>query len=267
MKLKQLTTAVLGTMLICSCSVKNIAYFNDADLLNGQASVIEKEIRVQPKDKLFIMVNSSNSDIVNRLNLPYVSARLGQTGNSGNGSYSQGIVGYFVDPAGNIQFPMLGDVHVAGKTRSEIADYIRQRLRDAGEAKDATVTVEFMNVVYSVMGEVGRSGRYSVDRDAITIIDAIAMAGDMSITGVRNDVLVWRNEEGMQKVYHVDLTDAPSLVNSPAYYIHQNDIIYVKPNKMRERQSLATGNTLVTPSFWMSVASFATSMILLIKKW
>lgn len=265
MKLKQLTIAVLGTMIVCSCSVKNVTYFNDADLLNGEASVFEKEIRVQPKDQLSIMVNSSNQEIVSRLNMPIVNNRLGQS--EATRHFSQGTVGYFVDNNGDIQFPRLGKVHVAGMTRSEIEDLIRTKLMEAGEAKDATVTVSFLNIVYSVLGEVGNSGRYSVDRDAITIVDAIAMSGDISITGVRNDIIVWRNEGGSQQIYHVDFTDAPSLVKSPAYYIHQNDVIYVKPNKMRARQSINNGNRISNPSFWMSVASFATTMILLFKKW
>ena len=265
MKLRNFIATVLGTMLVLSCSTQKIAYFNDSDLIDGAPVAALQEIKVKPGDKLLIIVNTPDPDITNSLNLPYVSQRLGQSSSS-NTSYSQGIVGYSVDSKGDIQFPTLGSVHVADLTRTDIAELLRNRLAER-EAKRATVTVEFMNLTFAVLGEVKSQGRYSIDRDVVTLLDAISMAGDLSITGIRDDIMVLRQENGIQKVYHVDITDAPALMNSPVYYVQQNDVIYVRPNKMRERQSTLNGNNLLSTSFWISLASLATSVLVLVKNW
>ena len=264
MKLKQIAAVIVGAMLAVSCSTQKIIYFNDSDLINGAPAAEMQLIKVKPGDKLLILVNTPNVEITNSLNLPYITQRIGQTANV-NSSYSQGMMGYSVDEKGDIQFPTLGSVHVAGMTRSEVATVLRERLAEK-EAKRATVTVEFMNLTFAVLGEVKVPGRYSIDRDAVTLIDAISMSGDLLITGIRDDVMVMREENGVQKVYHVDITNAPELMSSPVYYVQQNDVIYVRPNKMRERQATVNGNNVLSTSFWISLASLATSVLVLIKK-
>ena len=256
----------IAIQLLCSCSTNKVTYFEDADIVNNERILSIQDIRVQPYDKLFIVVNTSDPDITNKLNLPYVSQRVGQTAHT-NSLYSDGMMGYIVDKNGDIEFPVLGRIHVEGMTRIEVADYLKRRLSDKGAAIDARIVVEYMNLMYSVIGEVNAPGRYSIDRDVTTIIDAISQAGDLSITGLRDDILVFRQEDGVQKVYHVDLTNTKELMDSPVYYIQQNDFIYVRPNKMRERQSTLNGNTMMSTSFWISLASLATSVIVLIKNW
>lgn len=266
MKLKNLAIALIGAVLAASCSTQKITYFNDSDLINGVAVPAVQTIKVRPGDKLLIVVNTPNAEVTNSLNIPYVTQRIGQTTGAGNSLYSQGMLGYTVDEKGDIQFPSLGLVHVAGLTRNEVAETIRVRLSEK-EAKKAVVNVEFMNLTYSILGEVKVQGRYSIDRDAVTLLDAISMAGDLNITGIRDDIIVMRQENGIQKVYHVDITNAPELLNSPVYYVQQNDVIYVRPNKMRERQSTLNGNNLLSTSFWISLASLATSVLVLVKNW
>ena len=266
MKVKFLTLIFLCIQILSSCTTQKIAYFDDADLVNGLNISSLKDIKVQPYDKLCIVVNTTDPDITNKLNLPYISQRIGQVAST-NSLYSDGIMGYVVDNDGNIDFPVLGKLHVSGLNRTEIADMIRRRLADKGEANDARVVVEYMNMMFSVIGEVKTPGRYSIDRDVVTIVDALSQAGDLNITGIRDDILVFRQENGVQKVYHIDITNTQELINSPVYYIQQNDLIYVRPNKMRERQSTVNGNTMLSTSFWISMASLATSVLVLIKNW
>ena len=113
----------------------------------------------------------------------------------------------------------------------------------------------------SIMGDVTRPGRYAISRDHFTVLDALAMAGDLTITGRRDNIRVIREENGIQKTYLLDIRSAGDLSKSPAYYLAQNDIIYVEPNAMKTRQSTAAGNTLLTPSFWISVASLAATVV------
>ena len=117
-----------------------------------------------------------------------------------------------------------------------------------------------------MLGEVARPGRYAIDRDKITLLDALGMAGDLTIYGERGNVVVMRQVGGRQKVFEVDLTSAEKLVDSPVYFMQQNDVVYVKPNEMRQRQATVSGNTVYTPTFWISVASLLTTITALIIK-
>lgn len=118
----------------------------------------------------------------------------------------------------------------------------------------------------SVLGEVSRPGRITFDRDRFTLLDAIAGAGDLTIQGKRTDVLVLRNENGKQTAHRVDLTDSQSLLNSPVYYLQQDDVVVVSPNDVRKRQTTANGSTPLTPGFWISIASLLTTVAVLIWK-
>jgi polysaccharide export outer membrane protein len=162
----------------------------------------------------------------------------------------------------------LGAVSASGKTREELANEIKKMLIDGKLLEDdpLVVTVEFGNLNVSVLGEVAKPGRYNLIKDRTTILDAIGFAGDLTIYGERDCVMVMREENGKQKVYEVDLTSAGNMMRSPVYYVQQNDVIYVKPNTMRQRQATVAGNTVYTPSFWISVASLLTTITALIVK-
>ena len=247
-------------MFLCSCaSKKNISYFQDAG--NGTTNVLAEvqTIKVQPEDKISIVVNSKDPILMQLVNLADPNVRVSGQSNSGNSNVS----GYTISKDGNIEFPVLGTVHVAGKTREEIATLIKEKLISEEIVKDPTVTVEFVNLTVSVMGEVTNPGKYNIDKDKITILDALSMAGDMTIYGIRDNVTVLRENNGEQIVYKVNLLDAQSLLQSPAYYLTQNDIIYVEPNSVRARQSTVNGNAVRSTSFWLSLVSFLTSVTIL----
>lgn len=252
------------TLLSAACSTpKQINYFQD---LSADASVQVNnatEITIRPKDKLSIVVNAQDLRLTNLFNLPVVSQQVGMEGNSNT---ARGISGYTVDSAGNIVFPVLGQVHVAGMTREQLAQSIKERLTSDNLVKDPVVTVEFMNLNVTVLGEVNNPGRYAIDRDKLTLLDALGMAGDLTIYGRRDKVLVMRNEGGVQRAYTVNLCSAAQTMASPVYFLRQDDVVYVEPNDTRARQSTVNGNNVRSTSFWISLASLMTSIAVLIAK-
>ncbi len=260
---KILITFSLLLMLASCSSTKDVAYFQDAQ--HGTELTIErKPITLKPEDKITILVNTRNQELTSILNLPLMSRQVGSTSSYGT---SQGVSAYTIDSNGDISFPTLGKVHVAGMTRSEVAEKIKGLLDQNGQAKDATVTVEFSNLKYSVLGEVKSPNSYVIDRDAITILDAISRAGDLTIQGQRTNIQVIRREsDNTEKVYKVNICSLEELKKSPVYYIQQNDVIYVEPNKMRARQSTVNGNNVRSSAFWISIASLLTSVINLITR-
>ncbi|MCM1437211.1 MAG: polysaccharide biosynthesis/export family protein [Prevotella sp.] len=263
------------SLTLSSCNTpKNVAYFQDVDTIVEQVAQEKKAIVVRPGDKLSIIVASQNPELSYSFNLPTATTRLGQIsvgGSRDNGStiINQGsgesINYYTVDPQGDIDFPNLGEIHVGGMTRSELAGYIKGQLAAKGLLKNAVVVVEFVNTGVNVMGEVTNPGRYSVNRDQLTILDALSLAGDLTIQGQRENVLVIREENGKRSTYRVDLTSG-NFMNSPAYYLQQNDIVYVEPNGVKKRQTTVNGNNVLSASFWVSVASLLTSIAVLIFK-
>ncbi|MDE6160690.1 MAG: SLBB domain-containing protein, partial [Muribaculaceae bacterium] len=160
---------------------------------------------------------------------------------------------------------VLGKLHIAGKSREEVAAFITEKLVGEDLVKDPIVTVEFANTGISVIGEVASPGRYEFNRDRLTIIDAIAMAGDLTINGMRDNILVMRNlGGGRQEAYRVSLLDARQLAASPVFYLQQDDIIYVEPNNKVKRETTPNGNTPYTPAFWVSMGSFAVTIATLV---
>ena len=161
---------------------------------------------------------------------------------------------------GYIEFPVLGAINVNGKTRKEIASLIKEELISRELLKDPVVTVEFANLCISVLGEVKTPGRYSIDRDKVTLLDAIGMAGDLTIYGKRDKVFVLRENGGTRYSYSVNLCSAEDLFSSPAYYLQQNDIVYVElqcPCQSIHGQWQYDSST----SFWISVTSLVASLI------
>ena len=252
---KNLIGAILLLFLGACSTSKEVTYFQD--LRPGESELALTalvEIKIQPKDNL---------RLTNLFNLPIVSQQIGMEGSSGS---NRGVSGYTVDSKGNIDFPVLGEIHIAGMTREEVAAYIKKELQSHDLIKDPVVTVEYMNLSVAVMGEVNNPGRFSIDKDNLTILDALSQAGDLTIYGKREKVLVLRQEEGKQRVYGVNLCSAEHLYTSPAYYLQQNDVVYVEPNATKARQSTVNGNNVRSTSFWISLASLLTSIAVLIAK-
>lgn len=263
MKLNKIYFVVLVCFLFASCAThKQIIYFQDAQNADSaKIALDDPEIRFQPDDKISIVVSCRDPELANLFNLPNVSRYVGAQSLSSSSSGNQGLMCYTIDPEGYIDFPELGKLQVAGMTRSEVAAFVKGQLIGRNLIQNPVVTVEYANLQVSLIGEVKSPGRYNINRDKVTILDAISMAGDLTITGNRKNVMVMRADSlGEVMTYTVDLTSIDSVKNSPVYYLCQNDMIYVEPNKKRARQADANGNTLVTPSFWISMLSALTTI-------
>lgn len=269
----KLSVVVFLAAMVASCSApKNIAYFQD--VTETIVPVSASEVRVAPHDKLSIIVKSKDPALSSLFNLTVASDRLGlDVPSSGTGSTlrsfsstSEGISTYTVTPEGTIDFPVLGKLKIEGMTRSELAGFIKGELMGKELVKDPVVTVEFLNTGFSVMGEVNAAGRYDINKDQLNILEALSLAGDLTIQGQRENVAVVRTEKDGVHTYRVDLTNFVELTKSPAYYIKQGDVIYVEPNGVRKRQATVNGNNVLSASFWVSVASLLTSVAVLIFK-
>lgn len=280
MRVKRKRLKTWGATLFCmmglclaSCSTpKDVTYFQDAKFLDGMAVQAEQQLRLRPEDKINIVVNSSNPMLEQQFTLTTMNSNyvLGSSvspkttvgGTNGSGQ----MVAYTVDEQGTIEFPVLGKISVGGKTRKEVAQYIQSRLIARELVSDPIVTVEYVNMGVNVLGEVNNAGHIDINKDHFTIVDALARAGDLTINGNRRNVLVTRQVDGQNKVYNVDLTNMQSMLQSPAYYLQQNDLVYVSPNDKRKREANATGNTFNTPAIWISIASLLTTITALIIK-
>ncbi len=253
---------VAAVLLLGSCAAPtNIAYFQNR--LNDHPEQIDKHggIVIQPKDMLSIVVSSKNPELVVMFNLPIVSYQAGSEITS-TGGY-QRLMGYVVDNEGYIDFPVLGRIKVAGLTRWELSDMIKKRLIDEGYLSDAVVVVEFMNFKVSVIGEVNAPGTYTIEGDKVTILQAISLAKDLSIFGQRENVVVIREMDGERVMYQINLCDV-SMFKSPAYYLQQNDIVYVEPSAIRARQSTTDDKALRMTSILVSSGSLLVSIATLI---
>lgn len=263
MKKSSLNRFICGIALalaLAGCGTPgNIAYMQDARNESEYLTVQPAPIRLKPMDQISVVVNSLDPQVTAMFNLPYISRTLGETQSLTGGmtlSQNQGISGYTVDSRGYIDFPVIGEIRVQGMTRAEAAAHIKQLLVESRQIKDPVVTVEFMNLGLSVIGEVSRPGRYRIDRDEFTLIDALSLAGDLTINGCRENITVVRDAgKATEMVYKVDLTRADRLFNSPAYYMQQGDVIYVLPNDKRMRESTVNGNNVRSTSFWFSLTS------------
>lgn len=272
---KGLETFVLiaASAWFVSCSTpKSVTYFQDAEVLNGMAVQAEKQFRLRPEDKINIVVNSSNPMLekqftLTTLNTNYVLGSSVTPKTTNNNSAGNGqMIAYTVDEQGTIDFPILGKISVLGKTRQEVAQYIQDRLIARELVSDPIVTVEYVNLGVNVLGEVNKAGHVDITKDHFTIVDALSRAGDLTINGDRRRVLVTRQVDGTNQVYALDMTNMQTLLNSPAYYLQQNDLVYVSPTDKRKREARATGNTFNTPAVWISIASLLTTITALILK-
>ena len=254
---KNLLFIIAAVLLLASCNTsKRITYFQDIqDYKDASADAVPPapEIRLRPDDKISIIVNSKDPELTALFNLPYTTRVLGAQTENISSSSSYGTSGYIVKRDGTIDFPVLGSVQAAGKTRDELSAFIKNELISQGLVNDPVVTVEFINLQFSVMGEVRTPGSYKITRDYVTILDALSMAGDLNINGKRENVLVLRPDSiGKLTAYTVDMRSFASVQNSPVYYIHQNDYIYVEPNKKKANESTVNANTVQSAAFWIT---------------
>lgn len=211
--------------LFVSCgSAKDIDYFQDTDNIPSYVYDNDSshyETRIFPNDNLLITVSAINPQSVEMFNV----VRL--EGITYNISDYQG---YLVDREGCINFPVIGKVDLSGRTKEEAVALLEHKISEYVE--NPVVNIRFMNYKITVLGDVARPGAYTIPNEQVTIPEAIAMAGDINITGVRKDILLCRVVSGQKEFHHIDLT-SPDLFFSPYFYLQQNDILYVKPNKAK----------------------------------
>ena len=253
-------------VLLVSCNTsKEIVYFQDIVVNQPEAIIGARDITVQPKDQISIMVSSKDPQLAALFNLTRVQYRAGSS-DLRSGNINGEISGYTLDDKGNIDFPVVGTLHIAGMTKSQIATLVKKRLMEENLVNDPVVTVEFMNLYFSVLGEVKTPGKYAITKDQITLLEAISMAGDLSIYGKRDAIFVIREENGERVTHWVDIR-SKDLFNSPVYYLKQNDVVYVQPNKVRAGQSTINENSVKSVSLWISIGSLLSSLGVLLFKY
>jgi len=266
MKIKQLIAIVACATALASCHTeKKILYFQDVQL--GKEEVISNvsDIKLQPKDQISIVVSSKDGELAALFNLVRARQTVGSTtGNVFNNNQGD-IAGYTLDDEGYIDFPQVGKVKMAGLNKSQAAKTIKDILVSRNLCSDAIVTVEFLNLYVSVFGEVAKPGKYSITKDRMTILEAISMAGDLTIHGRRDNIYVVREEGGRRATYSVDIR-SKDIFNSPVYYLQQNDAIYVHPSKVRAGQSNINENSFKSVSLWVSMASLICTVATLVFK-
>lgn len=265
MKLFKSIVLLFLVMNLMSCiSRKEIAYFHEEEssLDSVQEFVLNQDDRpsskIKPNDQLNIIVSSSEPEAALPFNLPTAS-----TGSIANGGMrpvgTPQLQSYLVTANGTINFPVLKTVNVGGLTRSELADELENEL--SKYLKDPVVNVRLANFQISVLGEVLKPGTFALTDEYISLPKALGLAGDLTIYGRRENVLVMREEdEGIRKVY-LDLTDN-AIVNSPYYYLQQNDVVYVEPNGPQRQSASYNRNA----SIYISVASVLVSLAVLISR-
>jgi polysaccharide export outer membrane protein len=246
-----------AALWLASCTApKNIAYIKNSDYVDLTKSAYLYDARIMPKDVLTITVNTVNPEASAPFNL-VVSTEL-RTGVAGQNLGSQrALQTYLVSNDGTIEFPVLGTLQVGGLTKQECEKMIHDKIKPYLNAKETpVVTVRMANYKISVLGEVNRPGMFTVGNEKINIFEALAQAGDLTIYGVRDNVkLIRESADGKKEVHTIVLNDA-NLINSPYYYLQQNDIIYVEPNSVKAKNSTVGQTT----TLWFSATSILISL-------
>ena len=250
--MKKLVSAIVVAMSVIfvlgSCgSAKQVAYFQNIDSLDLSASKMLYDARIMPKDQLSIIVKTTNEDAAKPFNL-----------NTNNTStMNQNLQYYLVDNDGNIDFPIVGKIHVLGLTGRQCEELIKSKIQKYfSENEKPFVTVRMASFRVVVTGEVGSPGVVTVPNEKISIVEALAQSGDLGLQGKRKNVMLIREDAaGTKSAHRLDLTDA-NLINSPYFYLQQNDIVYVEPNGAKK----GTAGLSNSVTFWIGLVSSIISL-------
>ena len=244
---------VLLLQLSACVSKKDIIYFQNDEIDQSKVSNSYKTI-IKPDDLLQITITALDIEAVRPFNLAAVT--YATSSNSAIGVAQQQT--YLVDTKGEIEFPVLGKIKIGGLTRDETIDLLKSKL-SPDYIKEPNVNIGIANYKISVMGDVGRPGSYNIPNERITILDALALAGDINISGQRNNILIIREEEHKKVQYRVDIR-SNNLLTSPVYYLQQNDVVYVEPNYARIQSASSNSNT----SLFISITSLIVTVAALL---
>lgn len=245
---------LLLPMAFAACtSYKSVPYLQNDSIVNLQQQVPQLyDARVQPKDLLTIVVCTTQPELAVPFNLTVPTI----VSTENRSLYSQpSLQSYLVDNSGNIDFPVLGKLHLGGLTKGEAEVLIKGKLKEYLK-EEPIVNVRLINYKISVIGEVNRPSTFTIANEKVNVLEALALAGDMTIYGLRNNVkLIREDQNGVKTIITLNLNDA-SIVKSPYYYLQQNDILYVAPNKAKANTSDITSST----SLWVSATSILVSV-------
>ena len=247
--------------LLSSCaSTKSVLYFQDINETEIEKLTTAYEAVIKKDDRISIIVSGPDKSVVAPYNLSLSESQ------NGSGSYDpeRSILSYLVDSRGDINFPILGTIHVEGMTRNELVDYLTKEI--GKDVKDPIVYVAFKNYKISILGEVRNPGTYTMDSEKINILQAIAKAGDLNLTAKRDGILLLREENGKIEHYSIDLKKS-DLLNSPYFFLQQNDILYIPPST--GRVATATNSVGVWTTMVTSVATtlaLVTTVLSIVKK-
>jgi polysaccharide export outer membrane protein len=243
-------------LFLFSCaSRKDIVYYQDIDSVRLAEKSNSYEIKIQPDDLLSIIVSAEDPEIAAPFNLKSVSLVSPNRQDVIRGQETMQL--YLVDASGAIEFPILGKLKVSGLTRSEVLMLFQNKISEY--IKKPIINLRIMNFKISVQGEVTSPGTYTVASERITLIEALSMAKDLTIYGKRNNILVIREVDGIKSYNRVDVTKT-DFINSPFYYLAQNDVVYVEPNKNKVNGAAIGPNTGVI----ISISSLLITLITLI---
>ena len=247
---------LLGVLLLLTgcTSYQKIPYLQDFETVNATEELTAMyDAHIRPKDLLTITVNTTDPEAAAPFNLTVQSAA--------NSNLTQWVTQqaalqqYLVDNQGNIDFPVLGELHLGGLSMNEAESMIREKLQPFLK-ETPIVTVRMVNYKISVLGEVAKPGTFIINNEKVNVLEALAMAGDMTIWGLRDNVKLVREEEnGKRNIVVLDLNRA-DIVKSPYYHLQQNDILYVSPNKTKAKNS----DTGQSTSLWVSATSILVSI-------
>ncbi len=239
----------------CSSQKNNLPYFEDISTVKtGTLETLDYLPTILPDDELSITVNSVNPNATSVYQKPFVNPAA--TSTLGKSTTPQ-VQTYIVDSEGDISFPVLGKIHVAGMTTEQLQSYLTEKI--SKDVKDPEVDVRIINFEISVAGEVKTPGRYPLARQRMSILDALAAAGDLTEFGERSNILLVREENGKRVFAHIDLNSSEAL-NSPYFYLKQNDYIYVSPNEIKQANSKYNQNNAYKLSVISTIVS-ASSVI------
>ncbi len=246
-------------LLLDACSsAKQVAYFQNIDSTSLTASKGLYDARIMPKDLLTITVVTSDPSTSKPFNLS-IQNTLGTDGRLGGTTGS--LLQYLVNNDGDIDFPVVGTVHVAGLTKDQCEDLIKSKVKPyLAESENPVVTVSMSSYRVTVAGEVTSPKVVPVSTEKMSVLEALAQAGDLTIYGRRDNVLLIReNADGQKEAHRLNLNDA-NIINSPYYYVQQNDYIYVEPNSVKAKNSAIGQST----TLWFSFVSILTSVAALV---
>ncbi|MFT5964919.1 MAG: polysaccharide export outer membrane protein [Flavobacterium sp.] len=241
--MKKIVPFLIAILLFSCADRKDLVYYQGIDRIAAQEKSNSYEIKIQPDDLLMIIVSAEDPEIAVPFNLQLISVQ--SPGRLNTATQLGTMQLYLVDAAGFIEFPVLGKLKVTGVSRSEVLQMLQQRI--GMYIKDPIINLRLMNFKISVQGEVGIPGTYGVDSERITLIEALSKAKDLTIYGKRNNILIIREVDGIKSYNRVDITKA-DFINSPFYYLAQNDVVYVEPNKNKLNGAAIGPNTGVIVS-------------------